>query len=79
MLPSTFWLDFLALEKSGTIIYKAKKILRIILRLDFLYLDFYSYCGFAEPFGKNYFAFRSFNFVFQGLLWSKTPIRKSFS
>ena len=52
MLPSTFWLDFLALEKSSTIIYKAKKILRIILRLDFLYLDFYSYCGFAEPFGK---------------------------
>ena len=52
MLFSTFWLDFLALEKSNTTISKAKNILRIMLRLNFLYQDFCSYCSFAGPFGN---------------------------
>ena len=52
MLLYTFWLDSLALEKSNTTISKAKKILRIMVRLNFLYQHFCSYCSFTEPFGN---------------------------
>ena len=38
MLFSTFWLDFLALGKSNAI--TIKNILKAVLRLNFLYLNF---------------------------------------
>ena len=53
MLFSTFWLDFLALEKSNAnTIQKAENILRVLLRLNFLYLNFCGWCSFAKPFGN---------------------------
>ena len=44
MLFPTFWLDFLALEKSNeNIIWKFKNVLRTIPRLNFLYLTKFLY------------------------------------
>ena len=56
ILFSTFWLSFLALEKSdANIIWKFENILRLMLRLNFLYLNFCTqpaYCCFHGPFGN---------------------------